>query len=170
MRPGSSANQMSLIFMFGNAWHMSSSKRTSATLFNPTWNNACLLVIPVITRAGHSIIPPQRSILSLNLLNLMSMFSLALPSTHQHHQLISQLLTFLFHLKQLEGDGDVDDHTTATLPPVPAPELSFPPFDPPVDFKCHFSSILSYHLLHHLFQNLLVAHNAFHILLVNGGK
>src|SRR5258708_23851661 len=57
------------------------------------------------------------------------------PSTQQHHQLISQLLTlFLCYQTPLRtcysiwrGDGDVDDCTTVILPSVPVPEL------PPVD-------------------------------------
>src|SRR5258707_9210027 len=80
---------MSLIFVFGDAWHMSSFRRTSTALFNPTWNNACLLVIPVVTKAGSSTIPLQRSISSLNRLHLMNV---VFPSTLQNHQLISQLL------------------------------------------------------------------------------
>jgi len=40
-------------------------------------------------------------------------------------------------LLNLEGDGDVDDCTTATLPPVPVPELPLAPLapldPPPVD-------------------------------------
>src|SRR5260221_13242452 len=88
MRPSSSTNQMSPIFMFGDAWHMSSFRRTSATLVNPTWNNVCLLVIPVVTKAGSSTIPLQRRISSLN------MFFLVFTSTLQHHQLLTLFLCY----------------------------------------------------------------------------
>src|SRR5258708_15855084 len=72
MRSGSSANQMSPIFAFGDAWHMSSFRRTTTAFFNPTWNNPFFLFIPVVTKAGSSTIPLQRSISSLNGLNLMN--------------------------------------------------------------------------------------------------
>src|SRR5258705_2589250 len=66
MRPGSSANLMSLIFVFGAALHMSLFRRTSAALFNPTWRLGFLLVIPLVTRAGSSTIPLQRNTSSLS--------------------------------------------------------------------------------------------------------
>src|SRR3977135_897583 len=97
MRPGSSANLMSLIFVFGAVLHMSLFRRTSAALFNPTWRLVFLLVIPLDTRAGSSTIPLQRNTSSLSGLNLMNASFLDLASTLQHHQLISQLQNLLHH-------------------------------------------------------------------------
>src|SRR6266540_875206 len=96
MRPGSSANPMSLISAFGAALHMSSFRRTSAALFNPTWRLVFLLAIHLGTRAGSSTIPLQGSTSSLNGLNLMNAPFLDLASTLQHHQNL-----LLLHLTQL---------------------------------------------------------------------
>src|SRR6266542_5612518 len=102
MRPGSSTNQMSLISVFGAALHMSSFRRTSATLFNPTGRLVIFLAIYLGTRAGSSTIPLQGSTSSLNGLNSMNAPFLDLASTLQHHQLISQLQNLLLlHLTQL---------------------------------------------------------------------
>src|SRR6266511_2949276 len=102
MRPGSSANPMSLISAFGAALCMSSFRRTSAALFNPTWRLVFLVAIHHDTRAGSSTIPLQGSTSSLNGLNLMNAPFLDLASTLQHRQLISQLQNLLLlHLTQL---------------------------------------------------------------------
>jgi len=76
---------------------------------------------------------------------LTSAYSLALPSIHtatlpvdltspKTVPLLSDTTPDM--LLNLEGDGDVDDRTTATRPPVPVPELPLAPLaplDPPVD-------------------------------------
>src|SRR6266540_5223329 len=102
LRPGSSANPMSLISTFGAALHMSLFRRTSAALFNSTWRLVFLLAIHLGTRAGSSTTSLQGSTSSLNTLNLMNAPFLDLASTLQHQQLISQLQNLLLlHLTQL---------------------------------------------------------------------
>src|SRR5258705_8936943 len=101
MRLGSSANQMYLIFAFGDALHMSSFRKTSAVLCNLTWRNVFSWAILVGTKVGCSTIPTHRSISSQNELNLMNVFSLGCPSTRHHHQLSSHHLNLLhFRLQQ----------------------------------------------------------------------
>src|SRR5260221_3235666 len=101
MRLGLSTNQMYLIFVCGDALHMSSFRKTSAVLCNLTWRNVFSWAILVGTKVGCSTIPTHRSISSQNELNLMNVFSLGCPSTRHHHQLSSHHLNLLhFRLQQ----------------------------------------------------------------------
>src|SRR6266545_7861931 len=141
MTPGSSANPMSLISAFGAALRMSSFRKTSTTLFNPTWRLVFLLAIHLGTRAGSSTIPLQGSTSSLNRLNSMNAPFLDLASTLQSpvdltapKSLAPPPDTTPDLLLDLGGNGDVNDRTTATLSPVPVPALPLPPpLDVPVD-------------------------------------
>ena len=88
MRPGSSANLMSLISAFGDVLRTSSFRRTSVALFNLIWRNVFSLAIPLVTKAGVSTTPPRKSLSFLNALNSTNVSSLVWQSTSLHHLLL----------------------------------------------------------------------------------
>ena len=105
---------------------MSSFRRISAALFNPTWNPSTKKYI-ISERAEFD----ERIFPGLGKYTATSPVDLTSPN-------IVPLLpdTTPDLLLDLEGNGDVDDRITATLPPVPVPEhplAPLAPLDPPVD-------------------------------------
>ena len=80
MKLSQSANLISVISEFGDALPMCTFRRISVNLFSHIWKNVSLLVILLVTRADCFIILLPKRPLFQNVLNLMSVTSLACPS------------------------------------------------------------------------------------------
>jgi len=98
MKLSQSANLISVISEFEDALPMCIFRRISVNLFSHIWKNVSLLVTLLVTRAGcFTILLPKRPLFQ-NMLNFMSITSLACSSQshlcHRVHQL-KVLLSFL---------------------------------------------------------------------------